>query len=54
MVGELEFEKPVLELRQKITDLKEFTKNTDVDLTAEIEKLEVTTSQARKRNIRKY
>jgi len=40
MVGELEFEKPILELRNKITDLKEFTKNTDVDLTAEIEKLE--------------
>ncbi|WP_338451386.1 acetyl-CoA carboxylase carboxyl transferase subunit alpha [Niallia oryzisoli] len=40
MVGELEFEKPILELRKKITDLKEFTENTDVDLTAEIEKLE--------------
>ncbi|WP_394233200.1 acetyl-CoA carboxylase carboxyl transferase subunit alpha [Niallia oryzisoli] len=40
MVAELEFEKPILELRNKITDLKEFTENTDVDLTAEIEKLE--------------
>src|SRR3954471_15189575 len=40
MVGELEFEKPILELRQKITDLKEFTKSADVDLTSEIEKLE--------------
>jgi acetyl-CoA carboxylase carboxyl transferase subunit alpha len=40
MVGELEFEKPILELRQKITDLKEFTKSADVDLTTEIEKLE--------------
>lgn len=40
MVGELEFEKPILELRKKITDLKEFTENTEVDLTAEIEKLE--------------
>ncbi|WP_071396009.1 acetyl-CoA carboxylase carboxyl transferase subunit alpha [Bacillus tuaregi] len=40
MVGEMEFEKPILELRRKITDLKEFTKNTEVDLSAEIEKLE--------------
>ncbi|KAA9031703.1 acetyl-CoA carboxylase carboxyl transferase subunit alpha [Niallia endozanthoxylica] len=40
MVGELEFEKPILELRNKIADLKEFTESTDVDLTAEIEKLE--------------
>ena len=40
MVGELEFEKPILELRKKIAELKEFTKNADVDLTAEIEKLE--------------
>lgn len=40
MVGELEFEKPILELKQKITDLREFTKSTDVDLTSEIEKLE--------------
>lgn len=40
MVGELEFEKPILELRQKIADLREFTKSTDVDLTSEIEKLE--------------
>ncbi len=41
MVGELEFEKPILELKQKISDLKEFTKNADVDLSSEIEKLEV-------------
>ncbi|MBY0124064.1 acetyl-CoA carboxylase carboxyl transferase subunit alpha [Bacillus sp. S/N-304-OC-R1] len=40
MVGELEFERPVIELRKKIAELKEFTKNADVDLTAEIEKLE--------------
>jgi acetyl-CoA carboxylase carboxyl transferase subunit alpha len=40
MVGELEFEKPIVELRQKIADLKEFTKSSDVDLTNEIEKLE--------------
>ncbi len=40
MVGELEFEKPVIELRKKIVELKEFTKTTDVDLTDEIEKLE--------------
>jgi acetyl-CoA carboxylase carboxyl transferase subunit alpha len=40
MVGELEFEKPILELRQKISDLKEFTKTADVDLSSELEKLE--------------
>ncbi|MFC0270279.1 acetyl-CoA carboxylase carboxyl transferase subunit alpha [Metabacillus herbersteinensis] len=40
MVGELEFEKPVIELRKKITELKEFTQQSDVDLTSEIEKLE--------------
>jgi len=40
MVGELEFEKPIIELRKKIAELREFTKNTDVDLSAEIEKLE--------------
>jgi acetyl-CoA carboxylase carboxyl transferase subunit alpha len=40
MVGELEFEKPVVELRKKIIELKEFTKNADVDLSSEIEKLE--------------
>ena len=41
MVGELEFEKPIVELRNKIDELKEFTKTADVDLSAEIEKLEV-------------
>ena len=40
MVGELEFEKPIVELRQKIADLKEFTKKSDVDLTSEISRLE--------------
>src|SRR3954466_8041722 len=40
MVGELEFEKPIVQLRQKIAELKEFTKKSDVDLTSEIEKLE--------------
>ncbi|WP_075982547.1 acetyl-CoA carboxylase carboxyl transferase subunit alpha [Bacillus massilinigeriensis] len=40
MVGELEFEKPIIELRKKIIELKEFTQNADVDLSMEIEKLE--------------
>jgi acetyl-CoA carboxylase carboxyl transferase subunit alpha len=40
MAGELEFERPIVELRQKIADFKEFTKNADVDLSVEIEKLE--------------
>ncbi|WP_100331829.1 acetyl-CoA carboxylase carboxyl transferase subunit alpha [Bacillus xiapuensis] len=39
MIG-LEFEKPVLELKEKISELKDFTANSDVDLTDEIEKLE--------------
>jgi len=41
MVGELEFERPVIELRKKIAELKEFTKSADVDLSSEIDKLEV-------------
>lgn len=40
MVGGLELERPIVELRKKINELKEFTKNAEVDLTAEIEKLE--------------
>lgn len=40
MIGELELERPVIELRKKINELKEFTKNADVDLTSEIVKLE--------------
>lgn len=36
----LDFEKPVVELRRKIEELKEVTQNADVDLSAEIEKLE--------------
>ncbi|MDF2903684.1 MAG: acetyl-CoA carboxylase carboxyltransferase subunit alpha [Bacillus sp. (in: firmicutes)] len=41
MVGELEFERPVIELRKKITELKEFTVKADVDLSSEIAKLEI-------------
>ncbi|MFZ3590713.1 acetyl-CoA carboxylase carboxyl transferase subunit alpha [Bacillus sp. DJP31] len=41
MLGELEFERPVTQLKKKIAELKEFTKNADVDLSSEIEKLEV-------------
>jgi acetyl-CoA carboxylase carboxyl transferase subunit alpha len=40
MVGELEFERPIIELKNKINELKEFAQNTDVDLNNEIEKLE--------------
>ncbi|WP_071460360.1 acetyl-CoA carboxylase carboxyl transferase subunit alpha [Bacillus massilinigeriensis] len=40
MAGDLAFEKPVTELRKKIAELKEFTMNTDVDLSSEIDKLE--------------
>ncbi|WP_147532605.1 acetyl-CoA carboxylase carboxyl transferase subunit alpha [Bacillus marasmi] len=41
MAGELEFERPIVELRKKITELKEFTQSTDVDLSAEIHNLEI-------------
>jgi acetyl-CoA carboxylase carboxyl transferase subunit alpha len=41
MAGELEFERPVVQLRNKIAELKEFTKTADVDLSSEIEKLEL-------------
>lgn len=40
MVSELEFERPIVELRDKIAELKEFAKNTEVDLSSEIDKLE--------------
>ncbi|GMB07355.1 acetyl-CoA carboxylase carboxyltransferase subunit alpha [Thermolongibacillus altinsuensis] len=40
MVLELEFEKPLVELRKKISELKEFTKNKEVDFSDEIAKLE--------------
>ncbi|MCM3725385.1 acetyl-CoA carboxylase carboxyl transferase subunit alpha [Neobacillus cucumis] len=40
MVGELEFERPIVELRKKIAEIKEFTKTADVDLSHEIKKLE--------------
>ncbi|MCQ6278353.1 acetyl-CoA carboxylase carboxyl transferase subunit alpha [Bacillus sp. EB600] len=40
MVGELEFERPIVQLRNKIMELKEFTKTSDLDLSTEIEKLE--------------
>lgn len=40
MVGELELERPIVELRKKINELKEFTETAEVDLTVEIEKLE--------------
>ncbi|MGV3464723.1 MAG: acetyl-CoA carboxylase carboxyl transferase subunit alpha [Heyndrickxia sp.] len=45
MVNELEFEKPLIELRKKIKELKEFTQNSDVDLSSEIEKLEARLSK---------
>lgn len=41
MVGELEFERPVIDLRKKIAELKDITKEAEVDLSDEIEKLEV-------------
>lgn len=36
----LEFEKPVIELREKIEELKEMTKDSDIDLSSEIKKME--------------
>lgn len=40
MIGELEFERPVNELRKKIEEIKELTKNAEVDLSDEIKNLE--------------
>ncbi|MGD7021432.1 acetyl-CoA carboxylase carboxyl transferase subunit alpha [Rossellomorea vietnamensis] len=40
MVSEMEFEKPVIQLRNKIAELKEFTQKSEVDLSSEIDKLE--------------
>ncbi|WAA11666.1 acetyl-CoA carboxylase carboxyl transferase subunit alpha [Fervidibacillus halotolerans] len=37
---ELEFEKPVIELKKKIKELREITEHANVDLTSEVEKLE--------------
>ena len=45
MAGELEFEKPVIELRAKIDELKKFTQNSEMDLSAEIERLETRLSK---------
>jgi acetyl-CoA carboxylase carboxyl transferase subunit alpha len=41
VVGELEFERPIVQLRNKIAELKEFTQTSELDLTSEIEKLEI-------------
>ncbi|ATH92760.1 acetyl-CoA carboxylase carboxyl transferase subunit alpha [Bacillus glycinifermentans] len=40
MAGELEFEKPVIELREKIAELRKITQDSDMDLSSEITKLE--------------
>ncbi|MBO9130617.1 acetyl-CoA carboxylase carboxyl transferase subunit alpha [Bacillus sp. 165] len=39
-MAELEFEKPILELRKKIAELKEYTKSSNVDFSNEIQILE--------------
>lgn len=41
MLGELEFERPVVDLRKKIEELKKITQEAEVDLSVEIEKLEL-------------
>ncbi|HET7578381.1 MAG TPA: acetyl-CoA carboxylase carboxyl transferase subunit alpha [Bacillales bacterium] len=40
MASELEFERPVSELKQKISELKSFMKEKDIDLSGEVERLE--------------
>jgi acetyl-CoA carboxylase carboxyl transferase subunit alpha len=40
VVGTLEFERPIVELRKRIAELKEYTNTTDIDLSSEITKLE--------------
>ncbi len=39
-MAELEFEKPVVELRNKIRELKDYTKNSQMDFSEEIRILE--------------
>src|SRR5690625_5954414 len=36
----LEFEKPIISLKEKIAELKEFTKNSEIDLSDEVNTLE--------------
>lgn len=40
MVAELEFERPIMELKRKIAELRDFTEDKDIDLSDEIQKLE--------------
>ncbi|MDX1771395.1 MAG: acetyl-CoA carboxylase carboxyl transferase subunit alpha, partial [Planococcaceae bacterium] len=40
MVKTLPFEEPVIQLRAKISELKDFTSNAEVDLSTEIQQLE--------------
>ncbi|ASB66546.1 Acetyl-CoA carboxylase [Bacillus velezensis] len=40
MAARLEFEKPVIELQTKIAELKKFTQDSEMDLSAEIARLE--------------
>lgn len=44
----LEFEKPIIELEEKIEELKSFTKKEDIDLTGEIKKLNERLEKLRK------
>ncbi|MBF0494945.1 MAG: acetyl-CoA carboxylase carboxyl transferase subunit alpha, partial [Candidatus Omnitrophica bacterium] len=44
----LEFEKPIVELEKKISELKNFTEKEDIDLSDEISKLEVRLESLRK------
>ena len=44
----------IVQLRNKIAELKEFTKNADVDLSSEIEKLEIRLEKLEKDIYDKY
>lgn len=48
MAGELQFEKPLVELQTKITELRKFTEEKGIDFTDEIEKLEEKARQLQK------
>ncbi len=48
MIGELEFEKPVLELQKKIEELKKVSEDAEVDLSLEIIKLEARLEKLKK------
>ena len=51
MVKVLPFEEPIVQLKAKIEELKEYTVNADVDMSAEIVNLETRLKKLEARNL---